>query len=150
MSCFQIPTRKCDTDWRNDIVKVLGKYREVDMSLRERIANGNVYICERHFKPDDIELTKSGRKTLRLGAVPSLNLPVKSHETPIAYRRKLDVVCSKPEVKTVCYKHWNDFLARTTKSKKTNNWQLCNINNDTKLISNILRNHSLCRSMKLL
>ena len=57
MSSFRIPTRKCDSDWKNDIVKVLNKYRKVDKSLQERIDAGRVYICERHFKPEDFELT---------------------------------------------------------------------------------------------
>ena len=59
ISLFQIPTRKDEfyTNWRNNIVQVLDRFRKVDKSLSERISAGNVYICERHFTADDIEYT---------------------------------------------------------------------------------------------
>lgn len=59
VSLFQIPTRKGDfyTNWRDDIIKVLDKFRKVDKLLSERISSGNVYICEHHFTTDDIEFT---------------------------------------------------------------------------------------------
>ena len=49
---FKIPTRKCDfyTEWRNNLINV-------DKTLKERIMKGKVYVCERHFLPEDIERT---------------------------------------------------------------------------------------------
>ncbi|XP_047124807.1 uncharacterized protein LOC124807192 isoform X3 [Hydra vulgaris] len=71
-------------------------------------------------------IEESGRKTLKLGSVPTLNLPVKSHETFTTERRKLEKVCiNKPKTKkAVCYKHWEDFVSRATKLKNVYNWQV--------------------------
>ena len=54
---FQIPMRDDDflVSWRNNIVAVLGRYRVV----RERILTGKIYVCERHFKTEDIEFTST-------------------------------------------------------------------------------------------
>ena len=41
---------------RNNIVVVLGRYRVMDKAVRERILTGKIYICEQHFKTEDIEL----------------------------------------------------------------------------------------------
>ena len=42
---------------RNNIVAVLGRYRVMDKAVRERILTGKIYICEQHFKTEDIEFT---------------------------------------------------------------------------------------------
>ena len=39
-----------------------------------------IFICEMHYAEDDIEYTKTGIKTPRLQALPTMNLPLKSHE----------------------------------------------------------------------
>ena len=39
-----------------------------------------LFICEMHYAEDDIEYTKTGIKTPRLQALPTMNLPLKSHE----------------------------------------------------------------------
>ena len=59
ITCFKIPTRTVEyyVNWKNNILQVLNKYREVDKDLRDRINGGKVFICERHYKPDDIEYT---------------------------------------------------------------------------------------------
>ena len=38
------------------------------------------FTCEMHYAEDDIEYTKTGIKTPRLQALPTMNLPLKSHE----------------------------------------------------------------------
>ena len=45
--------------WRNNIVAVLGRYRVMDKAVRERVLTGKIYICERHFKTEDIEFTST-------------------------------------------------------------------------------------------
>ena len=45
--------------WRNNIAAVLGRYRVMDKAVRERILTGKIYICERHFKTEDIEFTST-------------------------------------------------------------------------------------------
>ena len=42
--------------WREDIVKVIAKYRELDSQFYKRLALGHIWICEKHFAPEDIEL----------------------------------------------------------------------------------------------
>eukprot|EP00794_Sanderia_malayensis_P015485 gene15485-17063_t len=60
---------------------------------RRQIAAGNVWICEKHYDEKDIELTKTGRKSLDFGALPKLNLPVKSLEhAKITERCHLNIV----------------------------------------------------------
>ena len=56
---FQIPIRKDEfyTNWGNALTNVFGKYRPLNSELRSRILKGNVCICERHFAPEDLELT---------------------------------------------------------------------------------------------
>ena len=56
---FQIPMRDDDfhVNWRNNIVAVLGRYRVMEKAVRECILTGKIYICERHFKTEEIELT---------------------------------------------------------------------------------------------
>ena len=59
LAIFQVPNRTGEfyRKWRKDILDVLLKYREVEATLRERLSSGKVYICERHFHPEDIVFT---------------------------------------------------------------------------------------------
>ena len=41
ISLFKLPARKCDLDWKNEIVNVLTKYRVANKELNERIRAGN-------------------------------------------------------------------------------------------------------------
>ena len=56
---FAIPARKDPfyTQWRNELTNVLGRYRQLDTHLKDRILAGKVCICEQHFAKEDIELT---------------------------------------------------------------------------------------------
>ena len=58
---FQNPMRDDDfhVSWRNNTVAVLGWYRVMDKAVRERILTGKIYICERHFKTEDIGFTST-------------------------------------------------------------------------------------------
>jgi len=57
ISLFKIPQKECDIKWKLEIVAVLKKYRVIDQSLKKRIENGKVFICERHYEVRDIEYT---------------------------------------------------------------------------------------------
>ena len=78
-SLFQFPTRKCEfyTTWRKNLLDVLSKYRVMDSQFKKAVMEGNkkMYMCERHFKREDIECTATGIKVLKLQALPSLNFP---------------------------------------------------------------------------
>ena len=56
---FQIPMRQDDfhKNWRKEIVNVVSRFRVMDKTLKERVLNGKVYVCERHFIDTDIEFT---------------------------------------------------------------------------------------------
>ena len=59
LAIFQVPkrTREFYTKWRKNILDVLLKYRGVDATFRQRLKIGKVFICERHFLPEDIVFT---------------------------------------------------------------------------------------------
>ena len=59
LAIFQVPKRTGEfyTKWRTDILDVLLKYRGVDATFKERLKNGKVYICERHYLPEHIIFT---------------------------------------------------------------------------------------------
>ena len=58
---FQIAMTDDDfhVSWRNNIVTVLGRYRVMDKAVREHILTGKIYICEQHFRTEDIEFTSA-------------------------------------------------------------------------------------------
>ena len=93
VSIFTVSKRKDDfyTTWRKKLLDVLSLYRVIDSTFRRKIieCEATICICERHFAPEDIELTKTGRKTLRLQALPTINLPMKSQDKPKVERREI-------------------------------------------------------------
>ena len=44
--------------WRQDWLNEITKARVIDKHFREMIENDKVYTCEKHFKPEDIEICK--------------------------------------------------------------------------------------------
>ena len=42
---------------KDNTVTNLGRYRVMDKAVKERILTGKNYICERHFKTEDMEFT---------------------------------------------------------------------------------------------
>ena len=59
VTIFKVPNRKGDyyQNSRKNILSVLQRYTETDKLLREKYQNGDIYICEKHFAQEDIELT---------------------------------------------------------------------------------------------
>ena len=43
---------------RNAWIKVITRDRVVDENFRRQIDSGNVYVCKRHFKTEEIECRK--------------------------------------------------------------------------------------------
>lgn len=60
ISIFKVPsaTERSKETWRNELLNVLTRDRVVDGNFRRQIQEGNLYTCERHFKPEDIEIRK--------------------------------------------------------------------------------------------
>ena len=79
ISIFKVPlpNNEFNKKWNRDLINIITKDRQVDEPLKKRIASCNLYICERHFSPEQIWKYPS-RKVLKVGALPSLNLPEKS------------------------------------------------------------------------
>ena len=48
---FKVPAPKTEFEksWKDKLVTVITKDREIDVALRERIKSGRLFICQRHF-----------------------------------------------------------------------------------------------------
>ena len=59
ISFLTIPTLKRDDyiEWKAELVNVLKKYRVLGPTEYQRIENGKMYICTRHFSDRDIYVT---------------------------------------------------------------------------------------------
>ena len=57
---FKIPrySEKNKESWRKASLHVVTRDRVVDASFRKQIEEESVYVCERHFSPEDIEIRK--------------------------------------------------------------------------------------------
>nr|XP_047140696.1 uncharacterized protein LOC124815893 [Hydra vulgaris] len=100
--------------WRQRLLAVITQYRDFDKDLKERLSKGNIYICENHVLAEDIELTKTGRKSLRLEALPTVNLPIKSHEKEKkAPRRHISIVKDIVPQKRIKYLNLTDLQKKT-------------------------------------
>ena len=66
---FKFPTRKDEfyTGWRKNLLEVLSKYREMTATFKKEVmeCKREIFICEIHYSPADIEFTKTGKKTPR-------------------------------------------------------------------------------------
>ena len=58
MGIFKIPSADTNSEWRKKWLGELLRFRELDVNLRAQIKQNRVFICERHFKTDEIELSK--------------------------------------------------------------------------------------------
>ena len=63
---FDLSTRKADVTWKKDTIQIIQKYHVVDKKLRERLELGNAYVCELHYKKDDIKFTSKLRNNFFL------------------------------------------------------------------------------------
>ena len=68
---FKIPKKKSEDSynfkehekWRVALINEVTKVREVDKDFQNQLDKGNVSICERHFKSDNIDHCKYICKT---------------------------------------------------------------------------------------
>lgn len=137
MSLFKIPQRKNEfyTKWRKDLVDVLSRYRVMDTKLKQQImeCEKTICFCERHFAPEDMELTKNGHKTLRLEALPTINLPMKSQDKLKTERRQIirqsEVNDTMNSTRQYYYENFADLCKRVA-SLKLNDWYITVSGND--------------------
>lgn len=45
-------------EWKKKLISIITRDRVIDKELRRQIKEGKLHICERHFNPDDIEVSK--------------------------------------------------------------------------------------------
>ena len=130
ISLFQFPSRKCEfyTTWRKNLLDVLSKYRVMDSQCKKAAmgCSKKMYMCERHFREEDVEYTATGIKVLKLQALPALNFPEKSLETPNVIerrqvRRKLEEQCSV--TKQNLYNNYPE-LGKRVKKCKLESWKI--------------------------
>eukprot|EP00795_Rhopilema_esculentum_P015307 gene15307-6524_t len=137
LGIFQVSTRSSERYvlWRKAVFDVLTKYREEDSNFKQLMASGNVWTCERHYKLEDIEFTNTGRKVLRFGAIPTENLPEKSHPSkPIKERKHTSVVQDRvvEQAKTDLYQSLEEVVKRAAKLKIPA-WQQESVSNQLRL-----------------
>ena len=102
ISLFQLPKRKAEfySTWRKQLLDILSKYRVMDATFKKEIMDCKItlHICERHFTKEDMEFTPTGIKTLRLQALPTINLPARTLETPKPEERRPIHRTAVPEI----------------------------------------------------
>ena len=110
-------------EWNNEIYKVILRYRAPDKKFNELRAKKKVYVCEKHYAKEDIEFTKTGLKKVKLLALPTLNLPPKSHELA-AFSRKAPSIRERVEDASANQRCYQDFveLSRSVDRMKLNEW----------------------------
>ena len=126
----KLPCHPADIEWRKKLENMIRKFRVMDDKLTKRIENGEIYTCYKHFKDSDFYLTPSGKKKLDINVMPTLNLPVKSHETEKALERPILIREHLPatsETKKACYLNINEFNKRCQNLKIAWNFRI----NDT-------------------
>ena len=60
--------------WSKELIDIIFKYRQYDEFLNKCIQSHKLFICEGHYTVDQIYVYPS-RKSLKKGALPTLNLP---------------------------------------------------------------------------
>ena len=57
ISIFRLPSKKKVelVEWRSQLERLILKDRVIDKNLKNQAEKGNLHICEKHFKKDDID-----------------------------------------------------------------------------------------------
>ena len=60
LGIWKLPSPKDESHrkWRDAWLSEITKTRIVDTAFRKKIKNDNVYTCEKHFHPQDVETCK--------------------------------------------------------------------------------------------
>ena len=78
ISLYKIPSgdQEFEKKARDQWINIVTKDRVGDASLRDQIKKRKIFICQKHFKPNQI-LIHDSRTTLKPGEIPCINLPCK-------------------------------------------------------------------------
>ena len=136
ISLFKVPTPDKTNDesikWTKDLIDVTLKYRVKGQSLIKRMQPYKLYICEKHFTPDQIYVYPT-RKMLKEGALPTLNLPRESASSTtkprpvnaIEKREEYQLLQEQmPQPVQNAYKSFEDFTSRIKSLALTKSWKI--------------------------
>ena len=147
VSIFKLPSAKdpVTEKWRKEIMNVITRDRKLNENFKKQISGNNVFICEKHFSSDQIYHYEH-KKELKAGAVPTLNLPIKSIAST-SMKERSTLAIDKREVWNAeqssssqssstyqFYKDFNDFSSRLHKLKLNNCWKINQTSSNTDVI----------------
>ena len=80
---FKVPfgEDEFEKSWREKLINIVTRDRTIDDVLKERIKNKNIFICEKHYHLNQISKHET-RSSVIPGELPTLNLPLKSFNSP--------------------------------------------------------------------
>ena len=58
LSLFSLPNKKSHEEWREKWLAQLKRFREPNAHFQELIKKNHVYVCEKHFYPNELEYCK--------------------------------------------------------------------------------------------
>ena len=120
---YKVPSgdSEWETKWREKLVAIVTRDRVVDSALKEKIANKRLFICQRHYHPDQINVNDT-RSSVKPGEIPTLNLPIKSFQSPPSTPRSSSISAASKRLtyqsSTItsppshCYKSFEEFKKR--------------------------------------
>jgi hypothetical protein len=135
VAIFRVPTAddEYSTEWRNKIVSIITRDREIDKGLRKQIKGKTLHTCELHYAEET--LLRNQRKTTRIpGSLPTLNLPVKSFQTQKCERSTASIekratlptstASSSATQSNSVYRTIAEFIKRIQKLKLPSGWEI--------------------------
>ncbi|XP_066925034.1 uncharacterized protein [Clytia hemisphaerica] len=142
---FKLPkaTNEVNKQWRDDILGIILRTRQLDADFKNQLDNDNISICEKHFKPEDLEkfppIKEGGseRKKLITGCIPTINLPQRTHDKEnFAVKRKppIERTLIPPKKRSHEYETFTELCKRVVNlSKSIQPWTV-HVTNDTLFI----------------
>ena len=136
---YKVPSGDSDFEktWREKLIAIIVRDRVVDATLKERIAKKKLFICQKHYRPDQI-LSHDTRTSVKPGEIPDQNLPIKTFVSPpstprqsslsIKSKRTLYGNEQKQSSSTLTsppsYKSFDEFKKRVSSLKLPAGWNL--------------------------
>ena len=68
---LKLATCKVDVSWQKEINQIIEKYRVMDKFLKQRLESRNIYVCEQHYKKEEIEFKSALLHALLLSSLMS-------------------------------------------------------------------------------
>ena len=124
ISLYKIPSgdQEFEKKARDQWINIVTKDRVIDASLRDQIKKRKIFICQKHFKPDQI-LIHDSRTTLKPGEIPCIELPCKKFSsTQPPPRESAEIIELKRQqsidndnsslTEQKCYQSYDEFVNR--------------------------------------